>query len=212
MVKSHDFAAALSHVHWIGGAPDAGKSSVATWLCDKYGLQLYGLDDHAEDHWETYVSKNPDAFGHQWMQLSLDERWITHSPETQVENILRIVQDDLPLVIQDLLLMPKEPLIVVEGNLMPALIEPLLSTWKQSIWLVPTDLFKREVFYRRGKHKGHHQRGDPDRAVQHHLLRDGLWAQRVREQARDLKVVEIDGSQSLGEVAAIAACHFGLGE
>jgi hypothetical protein len=82
MLNDETLQQALRHALWIGGAPDAGKTSVAAVLVEKYGLQFYSLDEHAEEHWFDHVSKDPSAFGHTWMSRSLDERWL-QAPEQQ---------------------------------------------------------------------------------------------------------------------------------
>ena len=43
-------ACSLAHVYWIGGSPCAGKSTVADMLGERYGVHVYHVDDHAEDH------------------------------------------------------------------------------------------------------------------------------------------------------------------
>jgi hypothetical protein len=43
--------AALAHVLWLGGAPDAGKTTVARALARRFGLRLYLLDDAQPAHW-----------------------------------------------------------------------------------------------------------------------------------------------------------------
>ena len=48
MVDDETRKQALTHVLWIGGAPDAGKTSVALALAEKYGLQFY-LEEHHVD-------------------------------------------------------------------------------------------------------------------------------------------------------------------
>ena len=54
MTASPDAAArraALAHVRWLGGAPDAGKTTVARALAHRFGLRLYLLDDAQPAHW-----------------------------------------------------------------------------------------------------------------------------------------------------------------
>lgn len=39
----HEYKAALCHVLWIGGGTDAGKSTVAKAIVERYALQSYNL-------------------------------------------------------------------------------------------------------------------------------------------------------------------------
>lgn len=101
-----DLQTALAHVLWIGGAPDSGKTSIAKALGKRYGLHRYSLDDHAEDHWIDQLSKIPTAFGHTWMKMSIEEKWLGTSPETMASNTKRIEQEHIPFVVKDLLAAP----------------------------------------------------------------------------------------------------------
>jgi hypothetical protein len=209
MLNDEESRQALAHVLWISGAPDAGKTSVVTMLVEKYGLQVYSCDEHAEDHWLNHISQDPASFGHTWLSLSLDERWL-QPPETQLQNVLQITEDDFPFVVGDLLKMSKAPLIMVDGNIPPKLVEPLLTTNQQAIWLVPTDSFYRASFFRRQKHLGHNNRSDPQQTRDNHMARDRLFAEYIKEEAltRRLALLEIDGSRSLREVADMVEAHF----
>jgi SAM-dependent methyltransferase len=40
----------LAHVFWFGGPPDAGKTTVATYLAERHGLRLYVFDRHNAEH------------------------------------------------------------------------------------------------------------------------------------------------------------------
>ena len=210
MLNDETLQQALRHVLWIGGAPDAGKTSVAAVLVEKYGLQFYSLDEHAEEHWFDHVSKDPSAFGHAWMSRSLDERWL-QPPEQQLRNVLRITEDDFPLVVTDLLAMPKESPILVEGNVPPELVEPLLATKQQAIWLIPTESFALSSFLRREKHVAHNDRRDPRQTKANHIARDRLLTEHVQQEAltRNLKLLEVDDSCALMEVVALVEAHFG---
>ncbi len=45
-----DLRDVLRHVLWIGGPPDAGKSTVADLLGGKHGLPVYHFDQHEMGH------------------------------------------------------------------------------------------------------------------------------------------------------------------
>jgi hypothetical protein len=55
------------------------------------------------------------------------------------------------LIIEDLLGLPSEPPILVEGyKLLPRLVAPLLSGPQQAVWLIPTPAFRRQALDQRG--------------------------------------------------------------
>jgi hypothetical protein len=125
--------------------------------------------------------------------------------------VLRITEDDFPLVVTDLLAMPKESPILVEGNVPPELVEPLLVTKRQAIWLIPTESFALSFFHRREKHIAHNDRRDPRQTKANHIARDRLLTEHVKQEAliRNLKLVEVDNSFALMEVVALVETHFG---
>ena len=208
-LNDEELRQALAHVLWICGAPDAGKTSVATRLSEEYDLQLYSCDEHAEKHWLNHVSQDPNSFGYQWMQLSVEERWL-QPLKTQLSNLLRITKDDFFLVIDDLRQMPKAPLILVEGNIPPKLVAPMLMTKQQAIWMVPNNEFYQASFYRRGKHLGHTDKENPEQTRANHMARDRLFTEYIKKEAltREFELLEIDGSRSLSEVAKRIEHHF----
>ena len=48
----------LRHVHWIGGASGAGKSTIARRLADKHGLRLYSTDEAMGDHSSRWLPQD----------------------------------------------------------------------------------------------------------------------------------------------------------
>jgi hypothetical protein len=210
-VDDNELRQALAHVLWIGGGPNAGRTSVAAALVEKYGLQLYSYDEHAEDHWLNHVSQDPDSFGYNLMQLPVEERWL-QPPEMQMHSVLRIVEDDFPLVLDDLLAMSRERPIIVEGNIPPGLVAPLLTTKQQAIWMVASDEFYQASFYRRKKHLGHNDKRDSEQTRANHMARDRLFTKYIKEEAvaRGFELLEIDGSRSLKEVVRRVRDHFAM--
>ncbi len=100
----------------------------------------------------------------------------------------------------------------MEGNIYPEFIEALLLSPRHAVWLVPSETFKLESFYRRGKHEGK-QVSDLEQANRNHLDRDNVITKTVKERAlaRDLEVLEVDDSLSLDQVVEVVARHFGPG-
>ena len=70
--------------------------------------------------------------------------------------------------------------------------------------------FYQASFYRREKHLGHRNDGDPDLTLANHMTRDKMFTEYVKNEtlARGLTMLEIDGSLSLNEVTHMVEAHF----
>lgn len=204
-----DLRQALSHVLWIGGATDAGKTTISQIITGRYGLQLYNYDRH--DSPQTERLAQSISHYRAFLLASLDERWVHPEPEDLVQRALRAFQDRFSLVVEDLLALPREPMIVAEGfGLTPELLSPVLSSKRQAIWLVPTKDFKWASMKRRNKPSFRDKTSDPEKATRNLFTRDMLLAEQVKVQAQahGLKVYEVDGSQSIEEMATLVEQHF----
>jgi 2-phosphoglycerate kinase len=208
-----DLKSALSHVLWIGGSTDAGKTSVARALAEKYGLQAYHYDLYDRTmppgHWARIDPKR-----HPHMHASpVDDRdwmWVDTTPEELVERWQQTNPERFQLVLEDLLALPTTPPIVAEGyGFAPDLVQPLLSSPYQAIWLISTEAFKRATYERRGKGAFTDTR-DPERARRNHIGRDLLLAEYLRRRAeeRELPFIEVDGTRSLEEIVSLVEAHF----
>jgi hypothetical protein len=121
------------------------------------------------------------------------------------------------LIVEDLLRLPEEPGVIVEGfRLLPRLVEPLLTDRRQAVWLLPTPEFRRAALEARGtlwQIAG--RTSDPPRALVNLLERDRLFTERLHEETRlrGLTTVEVDTSttaeQSLRRVAAALGLEAG---
>lgn len=199
----------LSHVLWVGGAPDTGKTTVAQLLAVEYGFQVYHYDRHDLAHHQRLAETMPRYRA--FLSASLDERWVHPEPEALLKRSLQSFRDRFPLVIEDLLTLPREPIILAEGfGFTPELLFPVLTNHRQGIWLVPTAQFKRASMLRRDKPSFRHQTSNPEVAWQNLFRRDLLLAEHVKAQAEiySLQVAEIDGLQSVEQVAALIEQHF----
>lgn len=200
---------ALSPVVWIGGATDTGKTTISQIIAERYELQIYNYDRHNLLQLERLAQTLPRYRA--FLDASLDERWVHPEPEDLLQFVLRDFQDRFPLVVEDLLDLPKEPMIVVEGfGLTPELLSPILSSKRQAIWLVPTEDFKRSSMERRNKPSFRDQVSNPERVTKNVFIRDMLLAKQVRMQAQShgLTVYEIDGSRSVEEMTTLIEQHF----
>lgn len=203
----------LSHVLWIGGGTDAGKTSVARALAERYRLPVYHFDRADLRHHQRLAETSPDYAA--FLAMSMHERWIQPTPEALAARALQSFRDRFPLVVEELpaLAVADSPQVLAEGfGLTPELVAPVLTHPRQAIWLVPTDAFKRASMERRRKGEFGGAAGDAARMAENLLARDRLLTKRVRAEAQryDLHVVEVDGSAGIEAMAARIAAHFGL--
>jgi len=209
VLVDQELGQALSHVLWIGGATDTGKTTISQIIAERYGLQLYNYDRHDSLQIERLAQTLPRYRA--FLSASLDERWVRPDPEDLVQWLMQAFRDRFPLVVKDLLDLPRKPMIVAEGfGLTPELLSPVLSSKRQAIWLVPTEEFKWASMKRRNKPSFRDQVSNPERATRNVFTRDMLLAERVKAQvqARSLTVYEVDGSRSVEEMATLIEQHF----
>jgi hypothetical protein len=202
---------ALAHVLWLGGTPCSGKTSVTKLLAEQYAVQVYHYDWHEKTH---IARSDPERqpFLHAGGTLTMDERWLQRPVETMAAATLAAWQERFEFVTADLLGLPRTPPILAEGpGLLPDCVAPLLTSPQQAIWLIPTEAFKRATQPKRGGAPAN-QTSDPARAYDNVIALDLRLAAHVKEQAGDLglTVLDVDGTHSLAETAALVAVHFAL--
>src|SRR5262245_19827891 len=69
----------LAHVLWIGGAPDAGKTTIARLLAERHRWQWYSCDSHTQRH---IARSDPTQLPATYAKFgkSIDERWVLPTP------------------------------------------------------------------------------------------------------------------------------------
>jgi hypothetical protein len=203
LADSERLAARLRHVRWIGGGSGAGKSTVARGLAAAHGLHLYCCDDTIAAH-ASRLTPTDAPLLHAFLAMDMDERWVNRSPDVMLQTFPWFAGEGFDLILDDLLALPTEHPIVVEGfQLLPRMVAPLLSLPRQAVWLVPTSAFRRTAFESRGftweiPAKTSH----PERALSNLLIRDRLFTDAVAKEAAalHLDVIEVDGKLGVEEV------------
>jgi len=207
----------LSHVRWIGGPPDAGKSTVALLLGAACDIPVYRQDGHEMEHLRR---ADPVRFPHNFAlreQVELDEdaffeHWVRESSDTLAAEATAIWTERLPMICEDILaLSPASPCIVEGPGLFPAVVRPLLQSPHQAIWLIPSERFKRDSHARRDKTGWGARTSNPDLALHHHIERDLQLAQQYRDELEPTdRSLTIDGHLPETEIARQVGTWFGL--
>lgn len=205
----------LGHVYWLGGAPCSGKSTIADELGTQYGLDIYHVDEAIHTRFGPY-SPHEQPCMHRWTTSAWDQLWM-RPVTTLLDEVFECYSEQFDLVLYDLLRVDDCHKLLVEGNsLLPNRVVPLLLDRSHALWLTPTAHFQRVQYPQRGAWVqsilGHC--GDPQQAFRNWMDRDVAFAERIRNQVRDLDLphIAVDGSCSIHDTVRLVAIRFGLAD
>jgi hypothetical protein len=206
-----DLRQELSHVLWIGGGPQAGKTTLSRQLAGKYDLRIYNLDWHGPREHRERLGPRAAAFG----RLSMDERWVHPSVADLVERSIAIWNESFRLVIDDLLALPRSRPILAEGpGAFPWCVAPLVRSPRQAIFLVPNGTVRGRVAERRWGPGQITRFGDTitdlPRALANVGARDAVIDERIVAACAELglRCERIDGSLDLDASLELIEEHF----
>jgi 2-phosphoglycerate kinase len=206
------FRRELEHVYWIGGSPCAGKSSLAEILAARYGLYLYQADEAYVRH-EKIVTQESHPIFYKLTHSSSEDVWM-RPVEQQVEEEIRLYQEEFPLILEELLALPKSQPILAEGAaLLPECVIPLLSERQQATWIIPTEEFQLTHYGRRAWAKEVVKTcTNPEQAFHNWMQRDRRFAAFIEQEAsrRGMAVMVIDGTRSLTDNTTLVERYFQL--
>ena len=196
--------ARLRHVYWIGGGSGAGKSTIARRVAVRHGMHLYATDDVMSDHASRSTPDDCPLLS-AFMAMAMDERWVNRSPVTMLETFHWFRGEGFGLIVEDLLRLPENPSIIVEGfRVLPRLVRSLLAVPTQAVWLLPTPDFRRAAFDSRGSLWDIARRtSDPQRALHNLLERDRMFTDQLRGEVTgcDLGVIDVDTTMTEDDLA-----------
>jgi hypothetical protein len=168
------------------------------------------MADHARR-----TTPNDAPLLHKFMAMDMDERWVNRSPTTLYETFHWFHGEGFDLIIEDLLHLPREPRVIVEGfRLLPHLVKPHLSEVVHAVWLLPIPDFRQAVIESRGGSAWSFlaRTSDPERALHNLLERDRMFIDRLRGDTTRLQLpaIEVDAAISEDELTDQVREVFGL--
>lgn len=206
MRSSIDRERRLDHVLWIGGGTDAGKTSVATLIAERYGLRTYHFDRQEMRHFaQADPARHPALYQAHPDRMATEERWLGAPPAAMARETIACWTERFWMAVDDLRAIPSGVGVVAEGpGLFPDCVATQIDDPRQAVFLIPSEGFKRAIALRRLKPGSRHETSDPVRATRQLIERDLLINRFVAERAaaRGLRVIEADG---LDDVEACAA-------
>lgn len=206
-------ASQLQHVFWIGGGSGAGKSVMAHRLAAQHDLRTYATDDVMSDH-ARRSTPDHSPYLTRFMAMNMDERWANRSPRIMLETFHWFRGEGFGLIVEDLLALPNDRPVVVEGfRLLPHLVKPLLASPTHALWLLPTPDFRQAAFVSRGSLWAiAGKTNKPEEAQRNLLERDRMFTERLhREIDRlDLRAITVDVTMTEDDLADQVTLAFGL--
>jgi 2-phosphoglycerate kinase len=204
----------LRHVYWIGGGSGAGKSTIARRIAAAHGLRVYATDEVMADHARRSAAIDAPLL-HRFMAMDMDERWMNRSPAMMLETFHWFQGEGFELIVEDLLALPRDPGVIVEGfRLLPRLVEPLLSGRAHAVWLLPTPGFRQAAVETRGAAPWDFLAGtsDRNRAFRNLLERDRMFTDILRDETTRLHLptIEVDTAMTEDDLAGRVRGVLGL--
>ena len=204
----------LRHIYWIGGGSSAGKSTVARRIAAEHGLQLYVTDDVMAEHARRSTAGDCPLL-HEFMAMDMDQRWVNRSPQDMLETFHWFRGEGFSMIIEDVLRLPPEPGVIVEGfRLLPHLVKPLMAVPGHGIWLLPTPEFRQAVVDSRGGVQWGFigKTSNPQRALRNLLVRDAMFTDHLYEEAQrlGLNTIAVDPTMTVDELTVRVAEALGL--
>lgn len=209
-----ELPARLRNVFWIGGGSGAGKSTIARRLADRYGWRLYATDDVMPDHARRTTPEEAPHL-HKFIAMDMDERWVNRTPVVMLETFHWFQGEGFGLIVEDLLRLPQEPYVIVEGfRLLPHLVKPLLAAPEHAVWLLPTPDFRQAAIESRSvPGQGFvWKTSDPAKAGRNIAERDAMFTSRLQEEAERLQLhtIHVDTSMTEDDLTERVIAAFGL--
>lgn len=205
----------MQALYWMGGAPCAGKTTIAQIIAQEFGWRVLHLDRHVEDY-----LKRADPDRHptltEYNSLGL-QRFLSMTAQAQLARIWHMSAEWFGFLLEDALALPTDAPILVEGsNIRPRDVVATGVDLRRTVWLAPTEDFLLATYPHRGSWvQGVLAQFPQDQQIDifdQWMQRDAAHAAQSLAQARQLgiRTFAVDGSTSLLENAEIVMKHFGL--
>jgi hypothetical protein len=201
----------LNRVFWLSGSPCAGKTTVSGALAERFGWNVYHVDEHWDSHKERACpDKQPNYFS--ITRVTGDKLWL-RPLEEQIRTEPLFVEEAFPLILEDIkeLLRSDKRALIVDASVVPTSIVPLLPATNHIFYLIPEEKFQRHHYALRPSIKPTLAKTtDPELAFSNWMARDAAYAQWLEREVRkhELACLVVDGAVSLEDTIGMVATHY----
>ena len=206
----------MVEVYWIGGSPCAGKTTIADIIAQEHGWKVYHLDRYFETYLErAKPERHPTLTDYKKMGL---KQFLSMPAVTQLEGVKGISAEQFEFLLDDVAELETDKPILIEGaNIIADDVVRQAKSLQHIIWIVPTEAFQLKTYPRRGTWVQDVLRlnfAEDERLdiFDNWMQRDAMMAEWTAQRARELgiRVITVDGSNTIRENAALVEQHFGL--
>lgn len=201
-------------IYWLGGAPCAGKTTIARAIAQRFNWTVYHCDDYFGQHRARSNPIDHPTF-YRIARLQDDALWLRDTEEMIASEPL-FFAEQFKMVMEDLAKIRSGTPVLFEGTpALPHLLKPLLPSDHHAFWLVPTETFQRYHYAQRPWiHQYLNRTSNPIQSFENWMARDASFARWLEKQliTNQMNWLLVDGSQSIDESIALVAEHFARNE
>ncbi|MBQ3105484.1 MAG: hypothetical protein IJC59_06460 [Lachnospiraceae bacterium] len=200
------------NIYFIGGSPCAGKSTVAEYLSQKYGMYYFKVDDQLDRYVEMGAKKGLEMCA-MFSCLNADQTWM-RDPQVQCRDELAWYEEVFEFFLEDIEKLQVDRPVITEGAaFLPVLMKKIGVAQNRYISITPTAEF--QLCHYKQRHWIPYILADckdKEKCYENWMNRDILFAGDVRRQCaqENYRSVVNDGSRSIEEMRALVIEHFEL--
>lgn len=199
----------LTHVIWVGGPPNSGKTTLAKCIAKMEGYQHYSYDKTGMKHLQRLAQVNTRH--EKFIESVLDEQWGGYTSAEIADKALEISKERFQFVLEDIQALSNTVPIIAEGvGFTPEIIQPVMTSEYQGIWLIPTKEIMERSFRKKARFLKSRLGNRSETTINILLQANMHLMEIIKSQAEEYryKMYEIKGTRSIEENVTNVWAHF----
>ncbi|PID82362.1 MAG: hypothetical protein CSB16_01300 [Clostridiales bacterium] len=200
----------MREIYIIGGSPCSGKSTVASYLSERYDLEYFQVDDHLEKY-----TKKGALLGYPICEsrVNIDNLW-TRDPSLMCDEEIKFYEEIFDFILEDLENLESSKSIITEGAaFLPKLIDSKPCLKEKYMVIAPSSDFQ-VLHYRKREWVDFvlEKCADKEKSFSNWMRRDILFAEKVRKECIKYGYYHIvnNGNLSIKDLIHKVSVYFGL--